>query len=189
MLSSSRVPWQRLCAWGLSMVRMEGNFKRYVEPVGNGALRLRLIEQRDLETTLAWRNRDAARVWFKTSNQLTLEQHQVWFHRYLNKDDDFMFVAEVGGKLVGQVSVYGIQWEKNCAEIGRFLVAPESGGKGYMTRASEALIRLCVDMLNLNYLFLEVIETNDRAICLYRRLGFLEEHRYSGLVRMGWTLK
>ncbi len=87
--------------------------------------------------------------------------------------------------MVGQVSVYEVQWDKGCAEIGRFLVAPDSSGKGYMMAACKALICLCTNVLNLQYLFLEVIETNDRAIRLYKRLGFLEEQRYSGLVRMG----
>lgn len=163
--------------------------KRSIPPFGDESISLRLIEESDLETTLSWRNRDDARVWFKTTSQLTLEQHQTWFRRYLNKDDDFLFVVEAGGELVGQASVYDIQWDKGCAEIGRFLVAPGSGGKGYAFKACEALIRLGADTLNLRYLFLEVIETNDRAIRLYQRNGFLEECRYSGLMRMGRALE
>ena len=67
--------------------------KRSITPFFNESISLRLIEESDLETTLAWRNRDDARVWFKTSSLLTLEQHQSWFYRYLNKDDDFLFVS------------------------------------------------------------------------------------------------
>lgn len=163
--------------------------KRSIAPFGNEFIRLRLIEESDLETTLSWRNRDDARVWFKTSSQLTLEQHQAWFHRYLNKDDDFLFVVEAGDKLVGQASVYDIQWNTGCAEVGRFLVAPECGGKGYIGQACAALIRLCADTLSLRYLFLEVIETNDRAIRLYQRNGFLEERCYGGLIRMSRALE
>lgn len=163
--------------------------KRSITPFGNESITLRLIEESDLETTLGWRNRDDARVWFKTSSPLSLEQHQAWFHRYLNKDDDFLFVVEADGKLVGQASVYDIQWDKGLAEIGRFLVAPESSGKGYIGKACEALIRLCTDKLTLRYLFLEVIEANNRAIRLYQRNGFEEERRYTGLIRMGRVLE
>lgn len=163
--------------------------KRSVANFWNESTSLRLIEESDLETTLSWRNRDEARVWFKTSSQITLEQHQAWFHRYLNKDDDFLFVVEVEGKLVGQASVYDIQWGQGRAEIGRFLVAPEGGGKGYIGKACQALISLCTDTFSLQYLFLEVIETNDRAIRLYQRNGFIEECRYDGLIRMGLTLE
>jgi diamine N-acetyltransferase len=163
--------------------------KRSIAPFGDEYISLRLVKESDLETTLDWRNRDDARVWFKTSSPLTLEQHQAWFHRYLNKDDDFLFVVEAEGKLVGQASVYDIQWDKGHAEIGRFLVAPESGGKGYIGKACEALIRLCADTLSIRYLFLEVLEANDRAIRLYQRNGFEEERRYSGLIRMSRALE
>lgn len=163
--------------------------KRNIAPFGNESIRLRLIEEADLEKTLSWRNREDARVWFKTSSQLTLEQHQAWFHRYLKKDDDFLFVVEVGGELVGQASIYDIQWSGACAEIGRFLVEPNSSGKGYIGGACEVLIQFCAETLNLKYIFLEVIDTNDRAIRLYQRNGFSEERRYGGLIRMGLTLE
>ncbi len=162
--------------------------KRSISPFGNGAIRLRLIEEADLETTLSWRNRDDTRVWFKTSSRLTLDQHRAWFHKYQSKDDDFLLVVEAEGQLVGQASVYNIQWGDACAEVGRFLVAPESRGKGYIGQACEALIHFCENTLNLKYLFLEVIETNDRAIRLYQRNGFKEERRYDGLIRMGCAL-
>lgn len=162
--------------------------KRTLAPFCGESICLRLVEERDLETTLSWRNRDDARVWFKTSNCLTLEQHQAWFSRYANKDDDFLFLVEAEGKSVGQASVYDVQWDCGSAEVGRFLVAPESVGKGYISQACAALINLCADTLGLHYLFLEVFETNDRAIKLYQRHGFVEERRYDGLVRMGLKL-
>jgi diamine N-acetyltransferase len=162
--------------------------KRLIAPFGKESIRLRLIEESDLEATLSWRNRDDARVWFKTTNKLTIEQHLAWFHRYLHKDDDFLFVVEAKGKMVGQAAVYSIQWDNDSAEIGRFLVAPESKGKGYIGKACSELVRFCADTLGLHYVFLEVIETNDRAILIYRQNGFSEERRYDGLIRMGRTL-
>ena len=162
--------------------------KRSIAPYYYESVCLRLITESDLETTLTWRNREDARVWFKTSNLLTLEQHEAWFHRYQHKDDDFLFIVEVGGASVGQASVYDIHWETGRAEIGRFLISPENGGKGYITLACAALIRLCADSLNLQSLFLEVMENNERAIRLYQRNGFLEERRYDGLIRMSREL-
>nr|HAQ92817.1 N-acetyltransferase [Afipia sp.] len=40
-------------------------------------------------------------------------------------------------------------------------------------------------MLDLSYLFLEVMERNDKAARIYKRCGFREESRSEGLVRMG----
>lgn len=163
--------------------------KRTVDPFGNEVVSLRLVEEKDLQTTLAWRNRDEARIWFKTSSQITFEQHQAWFYRYFDKDDDFLFVVESNGQIVGQASVYDIRWDEGSAEIGRFLVAPESAGKGYIGKACEALVVFCAETFNLQYLFLEVLEANERALRLYQRNGFAEERRYDNLIRMGRTLR
>lgn len=159
--------------------------KRSISPFGNDVVRLRLIEERDLQATLSWRNRDEARVWFKTSHQLTYEQHKAWYQKYLEKNDDFLFVVEVGGHLVGQASVYGIDWQEGSAEVGRFLAAPNGAGKGYIGRACAELMRFCREVIDLKYVFLEVLETNERAINLYQQNGFTEEQRYGGLIRMG----
>lgn len=149
-------------------------------------MRLRLIEDGDLHETLSWRNRDEARVWFKTSTPLTYEQHSNWFHqRYQPNDNDFLFVVEAEGMLVGQASVYDINWHMRSAEVGRFLVAPAGAGKGYISRACAELLRICWSELDLDYVFLEVIESNERAIGLYKKHGFSEEQRYDGLIRMG----
>ena len=158
--------------------------KRHVAPFGNGVVRLRLLEEKDLETTLSWRNRDEARVWFKTSSLISLEQHRAWYQSYRNKDDDFLFIIEAENKPVGQASVYGIDWNFLCAEVGRFLVAPGAGGKGYISQACGQLVQFCAETLGITYLFLEVLENNERAIRIYQRHGFIEEQRYAGLIRM-----
>lgn len=163
--------------------------KTYIQPIDFQNIRLRLIEQKDLVTTLSWRNRDDARIWFKTSNQITIEQHQSWFNQYLQKDDDYVFVIEFHEILVGQVSVYNIQFSEGCAEVGRFLVSPLYTGKGYMKQACTALIHLCYKAFKLKYLYLEVLESNERALHLYQKIGFSEESRYAGLIHMGYKIE
>jgi diamine N-acetyltransferase len=165
--------------------------KRDLIPFGDEIIRLRLIEERDLPATLAWRNRDEARIWFKTSDPITFEGHRGWFQRYLHKDDDFLFIVDAQQhpkRPVGQASVYGINWESGRGEVGRFLVAPGEGGKGYMLRACQLLVDYCGDTLGLRYLFLEVLERNERARRLYDGIGFREEDRYDGLIRMGRSI-
>lgn len=162
--------------------------KRNIAPFGNDFVRLRPIEEKDLATTLSWRNRDEARVWFKNASLISLEQHRAWYQSYREKDDDFLFIVEANNKPVGQASVYGIDWDSLRAEIGRFLVAPDEGGKGYISQACGQLMRFCAETLGITYLFLEVFESNEKAIRVYKRNGFVEEQRYDGLIRMGRTL-
>lgn len=160
--------------------------KKSVAPFGNESIRLRLIQEDDLDTTLSWRNRDDVRIWFKSSAPLTIDQHRDWFFKYLEKPDDFLFVAEADGNLVGQASVYQIDHEKGSAEIGRFLAAPEYRGRGFIQQACAELIKWCGNQQRLSHLYLEVFEHNHRAIRIYSQCGFLEEARYDDLIRMSW---
>jgi diamine N-acetyltransferase len=162
--------------------------KRTVKPFGNTVVQLRLIAEGDLDTTLGWRNRDDARIWFKNSQTITPDQHRAWFSQYTAWDDDFLFVIENEGVPVGQASVYGIDWEGGVAEVGRFLVAPEACGRGYIGIACGELLRFCADSLKLKSVFLQVKENNQRAIRIYARNGFLEESRAGGLLRMSCRL-
>jgi len=160
--------------------------KRKVAPFGNDLVRLRLIERKDLETTLSWRNRDESRIWFKSSNLLTIDQHLAWFSQYIEKDNDFLFVIEYSKKVVGQASVYDVQWGTGTAEVGRFLVSPAESGKGYIREACKLLICFCRRELSLCNLYLSVFETNSRAIRIYEDAGFVPVSKENNMVRMEW---
>jgi RimJ/RimL family protein N-acetyltransferase len=162
--------------------------KRPVQPFGNEVVQLRLLAEADLGMTMSWRNRDDVRTWFKNSQIITTDQHQAWFAQYSARDDDFLFVVEAQGRLVGQASVYGIDREAGTAEVGRFLVAPEAAGRGYIGLACRELLRFCADTLDLKSVFLEVKEDNARAIGIYARNGFREEARADGMIRMSRSL-
>ncbi|RWK23516.1 MAG: GNAT family N-acetyltransferase [Mesorhizobium sp.] len=143
------------------------------------------MEERDLETILAWRNRDEARVWFKSSDRIAFDAHLAWYKRYCQKEDDFFFLVEANGQPVGQCGIYDI--DNGSAEVGRFLVAPEMAGQGYIGRSCAEVVRFGTRFLKLSYLFLEVMEQNTKAIRLYTRQGFVEEGRSGGLIRMGFS--
>jgi len=157
-------------------------------PYKHGAVELRLIRQPDLIHTLAWRNRDDARIWFKFSEKLSISQHQGWFEQYDSRDDDYLFIVEVEGIAVGQASVYDIDRQTKTAEVGRFLVSPDHVGKGYIDQACGALIAFCKEQLQLEYVFLEVFEQNHRAKRIYLHHGFQAETTKDGLTRMGLRL-
>jgi len=159
--------------------------KPKIEPFGDETITLRLAEERDLAAILDWRNRDDARIWFKTPDKLTMAGHRAWYAQYLKKDDDFCFVVEAEGRPVGLCGIYDVDTAKGTAEVGRFLIAPGHGGRGYMTRSCAALARFGIEALKLTYLSLEVMEKNYKALRIYMRCGFIEEARFDGLIRMG----
>src|SRR5689334_4619524 len=115
--------------------------KRAVPPFGNEFVRLRLIRESDLGLTLEWRN--GSREWFKTTAVITPEQHRQWFRKYLDRDDDFVFIVERGGEACGQAAVYDIDRSAGEAEVGRFLAAPVVQGHGILRAACAELLRFC----------------------------------------------
>jgi RimJ/RimL family protein N-acetyltransferase len=147
---------------------------------------LRLLAEDDLEMTLAWRNRDEVRRWFKQSDILSLESHRAWFTQHQLVDDAFMFVVEdiATGAPVGQVSIYAIDREIGEAEVGRFIAAPGVSGKGLIRDAISALVHFAFSELSLQRVYLEVLADNARAIRLYESLGFVKHGERNGLVMM-----
>jgi diamine N-acetyltransferase len=158
--------------------------KPLVPSFGKGSVQLRLLQEPDLDLTLQWRNREDARVWFKTSDVISSERHRSWFQQYSDRDDDFVFVVESRGVAVGQVSVYSINRAERSAEVGRFLAAPEAQGFGLLNLACAELLRFCAETLKLNQVYLEVKQRNERAIRLYKRNGFCEEQVREGMIKM-----
>ena len=143
--------------------------------IAGGLVRLRLLNQDDLPMTLAWRNRDEVRRWFRQSAVIDMAQHTAWFHQQQLTDDALMFIVEdtAKGGAVGQVSVYNIDRETGEAEVGRFIAAPNASGKGFIRAAILALTHFAFEELSLARLYLEVFANNERAIRLYTSVGFV----------------
>lgn len=148
--------------------------KPEISSLSDELVSLRLLAEGDLPTTLAWRNSDDARKWFINSAKIEWPNHLSWFNSYKEKNNDFVFIIESNGALVGQCAVYGVDHTTHKAEVGRFLAGPEHAGKGYIKRGCKLLIRICWEQLSLEKIFLEVLKDNTRAINLYEKLGFRE---------------
>ncbi|SAL72037.1 Spermine/spermidine acetyltransferase [Caballeronia peredens] len=164
--------------------------KQVYAPYEFDGVRLRLLAEDDLRATLAWRNRDGVRQQFKNPALLDWESHHAWFLRYSDKAEDLVFMVEdaLTNTRVGQVAIYAIDNEKRTAEIGRFVAAPESQGKGFMRRGIGALMRFAARELSLSSVYLEVLDTNVHAKRLYQTLGFVETDSREGLARMERTV-
>ncbi len=149
-------------------------------------VRLRLLTEDDLDMTLAWRNRDEVRRWFRQSDVLSAQSHRAWFQQHQLVDDALMFIVEAVeiGQPVGQVSIYAMDREIGEAEVGRFIAAPGVSGKGLIRDAIGALVNFAFSELALQRVYLEVFANNARAIRLYDSLGFAKHGEQDGMVLM-----
>jgi RimJ/RimL family protein N-acetyltransferase len=165
--------------------------KRSLSPIVDGPVTLRLLEERDLAMTRAWRNQDEIRKWFLTSGVISEGQHAAWFAQYRDRDDDFVFIIEETATLkkpIGQVSVYAIEWDRGRAKFGRLLIGDaDARGRGLAKRAVATLVAHAEHVFGLDELRLEVLAGNEPAIAIYESCGFSLQERHDGqliMVRM-----
>lgn len=162
--------------------------KRIIAPVEEGRIRLRLIEEADLGMTRKWRNQDQIRKWFIHPDVISTEQHLEWFRKYLQRDNDYLFIIEENRVLkrpVGQISIYNIDWSKKIGEFGRLLIGElKVHGTGLAKDATRLLISYSFEELGLEEIELDVFGTNKPAIAIYQACGFREISDLEGLKRM-----
>jgi diamine N-acetyltransferase len=157
-------------------------------PIKKGGLRLRLLEENDLPLTLFWRNQVGIREWFLNPEIISAEQHQSWFRDYQERENDYVFVIEETERYrgpIGQISLYQIDRKANRAELGRLMIGhSEAVGQGLGRLATELLIEVAFDSLDLEELFLTVRHDNTKAIAIYQSCGFRQDEARNNIITM-----
>lgn len=150
-------------------------------------IQLRPLQYEDLPFTLMWRNNPEIRRWFLNSMTITEEQHLSFFQKYLDNENDIIYGIELLNQthqIIGQISLYNIDWENLRAEFGRLMIGNESQGKGYAGEATKLLIDYAITELGMKEIFLEVYCDNFRAINIYKKHGFKNTKIDQGICTM-----
>lgn len=97
-------------------------------------------------------------------------------HTRLWQKDDFLALAiERDGGLIGDVSLHlrTVAAASRSVEIG-WVLHPRSGGHGYATEATEALLAFAYDVVGARRVTAVTDARNAPSLALARRLGFVE---------------
>jgi diamine N-acetyltransferase len=98
------------------------------------------------------------------------DRQQLWWDSVKASEDSIVYMV-TGDVPVGYAIVNHIDYfNRRC--YGQVQIQEAYRGKGYGTEAWQQLLVLIFDKLGLHKCCLEVITTNERAISLYRKLGF-----------------
>ncbi len=144
-------------------------------------IRLRDIEEYDLESICRWRNDESVLDNLFSYLPVSLAKQKRWYENYLKDNTNQTFVIEytIQNKPIGTVSLLHIDHKNQIAEISILIGEKDYRGKGMAKQALTQLINYGFNQLNLNRLFLQLFEGNEPALRLYESLGFKRE----GLLR------
>jgi len=163
---------------------------------------LREIQRSDLTDINRWRN-DKSLVDFLGApfRFIDKEIDEKWFDNYLSSRTNNIRLAiceTSSNKLLGAIYLLQIDWLNRSCEYAIQIGETSSHGRGIGFQATMKILEHAFYDLNINRVFLTVLESNERAIRLYRKIGFIEEGkcrkavfkngRYTDLVQMSILL-
>jgi RimJ/RimL family protein N-acetyltransferase len=137
--------------------------------IESGQMRVRPIEERDLESVRLLRNR--AREWFFDTEAITAAAHRAWFESLGERAVAF-YVIEIDERVVGTISVTSYNGER---EIGNVLLEDAYQGRGIMSRALAEI------MSEPGHYYARVKPNNCASLRLFEEARF--ERRYLYLDR------
>jgi RimJ/RimL family protein N-acetyltransferase len=149
-------------------------------------IRFRAIERDDLPTFVKWLNDPEVRQGIH--QPFSHAEEEGWFEAMLKRPaDEHMLGIEVREpvqedseehwKLIGDWGFSNIDWLNQAAEFGIMIGDKSYWNRGYGTEAVRLLAQHGFNTLNLNRIYLRVLETNPRAIRAYEKAGFTHEGR------------
>ncbi|PZM07417.1 GNAT family N-acetyltransferase [Rhizobium tubonense] len=135
-----------------------------------------LVDRADLVSAMTeWRNQSMR--FFLTQFTATPDRTKQWLKNVVlpAKDRILFVILDIEGEPIGNFGLANIS--SDTVEVDNVLRRQHATSKNIMFYASVALIHWAFQALGVDRTQLHVFETNDRALRLYKRLGFeVSEH-------------
>jgi len=142
----------------------------------NPHLRLRPLEREDLPFVHELDNNESVmHYWFEEPYEAFVELCDL-YDKHIHDQSERRFIVERDRVNVGLVELVEINHIHRRAEF-QIIIAPEHQGNHYATVATRLAMDYAFTVLNLYKLSLIVDCENQRAIGVYKKLGFHEEGR------------
>lgn len=145
-----------------------------------GEVVLRRPEMEDVEALYHQKNDPAvASLLGGFSTGYSREDLRRWVEAHRTRADEVLWViaSAEDGRCLGHVGLYQIDHRIRSAEFAIMLGDRAAQGRGLGRLCTRFMVEYGFRELNLNRISLQVLATNERALGLYRSLGFREEGR------------
>ncbi|MEH2024833.1 MAG: GNAT family protein [Nostoc sp.] len=140
---------------------------------------LREISKKDLKIINAWRNdHDIINLLGCNFLYISEEVDENWYQNYLNNRDKnvrLSIIESDNNNLIGNVYLTNIQSINRSAEFSIVISNKNYWSRGIGEAVCREIIKHAFIDLNLNRIYLYVLEQNTRAIRMYEKVGFFVE--------------
>ncbi|WP_449621898.1 GNAT family N-acetyltransferase [Robertmurraya sp. Marseille-Q9965] len=138
---------------------------------------IRELTSTDIVSINKWRNnRDLINSLGTNFRYINIETDTEWFDNYLNNRTNSIRCAicrEESSEIIGVVYLLNIDLINRSAEFAIMIGESNNQGRGIGTFATESMLNHAFMDMNLNRVYLSVLEENMRAIRLYEKVGFI----------------
>lgn len=112
------------------------------------------------------------------AHNLTIEQERDFITGYLRNSDQLFLIGDVEGEIAGTLSVTQAKLKKQ-QHVGEFgiVVLQKYWNMGIARRMINTMMHWADSHPVIQYIHLQVMANNEKAIRLYQQSGFLEEGR------------
>lgn len=93
---------------------------------------------------------------------------------YKGRDNISKVIVSESNEFIGIIELFNISWRNRRGELS-IAIKPEMRRKGYGYAAINQILEIAFLELGMNRVWLRVIETNTKAINLYKKIGFVQE--------------
>lgn len=139
----------------------------------------RKMEESDIETYHAWRNDlDVMKTTNLSLDLYSLDETRQFVENIIlhsASSKSYIIEEREGNKPIGITSLINIDTKNRNAECIIDIGEKQYWGKGYGTEALKMLLEYAFLELNLHRVSLRVFSFNERAIHIYKKLGFMKE--------------
>jgi RimJ/RimL family protein N-acetyltransferase len=140
---------------------------------------LRPLEVSDAATLQAWFNDPDVRRTLLRYKPMTLTAEEEFLRSSQNSDTNLILGVATRSEnhLVGCTGLHQIDVRNRHATFGIAIGDKNMWGRGYGTEVTRFIVEHAFRTLNLNRVWLHVLEFNERGIRAYKKVGFREEGR------------
>lgn len=142
---------------------------------------LRPVVESDSDLLFDWINDRDLVIFNAPFRKITRGEHDAWFSRIQAQRNAVFFMIEDGesGKAIGSCQLFNLHSIHRSAELQIRIGCMASHNRGLGSEAVRQLINYGFSEMNLHRIALNVFATNERAIHVYEKNGFVRE----GLLR------